>query len=397
MANFNTYYISSDGVYSTSNQDAKAVAYLTQSVSTANRQVTVTLRGLIGCYRKAAWNCPANTNVLGQSYGLASNLDGSTASMSNAGLKSGSAISMVSGGTYTYDSGLTGYGESGSVRSVSKTYNYNDNGDAITGSFSVTINNGGATISGTFTTSSIDPAYSAPTGLDASISNITDKSAKVTMSITSYGYPASTSGRYIQGAILGTSTYGDPYRYANVSNSTTGWASLTNSSSTGSPALTIQGNTEYYYGVYANNTVKDASLVKGTFVTLPAYISSVSYVDNGHGSITFSPNYAAEGSKYTVQNKYSLDQSTWTNMGSSVTLNFENTTTVYFKRSSTAGDTTVKSVTVTPQFNRFVYVGVNGASKKSKKIYVGVNGASKEVKKIYAGVNGVSKLVYKAT
>jgi len=395
MANFNEYHISPDSIYSTANQSVKAVAYLTQSVDVANRKVTVTLRALIGCYRNSAWNCSAGSNVLGQSYTLSGDLDGATTSTGSAGLKNGgSTVYMVAGGTYTWDSGLTGLSEGYSRRFVSKDYNYNDNGDAITGNFSVTINNGGATISGSFTTSSIDPKYSDPEGLDVSVSSKTDTSVTMSVSVTNYGYPPSETGRYLQTAVLGSSTYGSPYRYANVSNATSGSLTISNSSSTGSPSLTIAGNTEYYYGALANNTHNEVNIVKGTVVTRPAYITSVSTMDRGHGDITFSVNHAAEGSKYTVQNKYSLDQSTWTNMGDSVTLNFEDTTTVYFKRSSTAGDTTVSSKTVTPHFNRFVYIGVGNQAKKAKKIYIGVNGQSKEVKKVYVGVGGVAKLAY---
>lgn len=410
MANFDHYYISGTKLYSTSNQKYCAVAKLTQSIDRTNRKVTVTVRGLLGCYRNTAWNPGANANVMGQSYPLYSKIDDTEQSVT-AGLKTGSAISMVAGGTYTYDCGLdtseniisggcTGYGEAGSTKSVSKTYNYNDNGDAITGSFRVyvhTNNYGDSIVSGSFTTSSIDPKYSDPEGLDVSVSSKTDTSVTMSVSVTNYGYPPSETGRYLQTAILGSSTYGSPYRYANVSNVTSGSLTVSNSSSTGSPSLTIAGNTEYYYGALANNTHNEVSSVKGTVVTRPAYITSVTAVDNGHGSITFTVNHNSEGSKYTVQNKYSLNQSTWVNMGNSVTLNFEDTTTVYFKRSSTAGDTTVSSKTITPHFNRFAYIGVNGVSKKSKKIYIGVNGSSKKVKKIYVGVNGVSKLVYKDT
>ena len=396
MANFNEYHISPDSIYSTANQSVKAVAYLTQSVDVTNRKVTVTLRALIGCYRNSAWNCSAGSNVLGQSYTLSGNLDGATTSTGSAGLKNGgSIVYMVAGGTYTWDSGLTGLSEGYSRRFVSKDYNYNDNGDAITGNFSVTINNGGATISGSFTTSSIDPKYSDPEGLDVSVSSKTDTSVTLVVSVTNYGYPPSETGRYLQGAILGSSTYGEPYRYANLSNVTSGGITISNSSSTGSSPLTLAGNTEYYYGALANNTHNEVSIVKGTVVTRPAYITSVTATDNGHGSMSFTINHATEGSKYTVTDKYSLDSgSTWINISGTLTLNLIGPTTIKFKRVSSAGETSVYSGTFTPHFNRYVYIGVGNKAKKAKKIYIGVNGQSKEVKKVYVGVGGVAKLAY---
>ena len=407
---FSRYYIGNK-LYSTSNQSYCVVLRLTQTVDSANRKVTVNVRALLGCYRNSAWSSTGITNVLGQSYTLYAKIgDKAEASLGSVGLRTSESMNLSAGCTYTWDCGLDGNdppnwvsnGMRGwtSYLDTSDTYSYNDNGDAITKSFWVKAYHatyGYSTISGEFTTSSIDPKYSDPEGLDVSVSSKTDTSVTMSVSVTNYGYPPSETGRYLQAAILGSSTYGSPYRYANVSNATSGSLTISNSSSTGSPSLTIAGNTEYYYGALANNTHNEVSIVKGTVVTRPAYITSVSTMDRGHGDITFSVNHAAEGSKYTVQNKYSLDQSTWTNMGDSVTLNFEDTTTVYFKRSSTAGDTTVSSKTVTPHFNRFMYTGVNGVSKKSKKIYIGVNGSSKKVKKIYVGVNGVSKLVYKAT
>lgn len=411
MANFDHYYISGTKQYSTSNQKYCSVVKLTQTIDRTNRRVTVTVRGLIGCYRNTAWNPGANTGVLGDTYTIKCGMTGENeVSAGSCGLRTSSAISMVAGGTYTYDCGLDiyegvisvgcqGFSENKSVKTLSHTYIYDDYGTAISGTFYVTVSGGygDSTVSGSFTTSSIDPKYSDPEGLDVSVSSKTDTSVTMSVSVTNYGYPPSETGRYLQAAVLGSSTYGSPYRYANVSNVTSGGLTVSNSSSTGSPSLTIAGNTEYYYGALANNTHNEVSIVKGTVVTKPAYITSVTAVDNGHGNITFTVNHNSEGSKYTVQNKYSLDQSTWVNMGNSVTLNFEDMTRVYFKRSSTAGDTTVSSKTVIPHFNRLVYMGVNGASKKSKKIYIGVNGSSKEVKKIYVGVNGVSKLVYKVT
>ena len=410
MANFDHYYISGTKQYSTANQSYCAVAKLTQTIDRTNRKVTVTVRGLLGCYRNGAWNPGTNTKVFATEYTIKCWITGKDESSAGGyGLYTGNpSISMVAGGTYTYDLGLdtgenkisngcNGLSESQSVRSISNDYYYNDDGDAITGSFYVTVVKGSvaSTVSGSFATSSIEPKYSDPKDLDVSVSSKTDTSVTLVVSVTDYGYPPSATGRYLQAAILGTSTYGEPYRYANLSNVASGSTTISNSSSTGSSPLTLAGNTEYYYGALANNTHNEVSIVKGTVVTRPAYITSVTATDNGHGSMSFTINHAAEGSKYTVTDKYSLDGgSTWINISGTLTLNLTGPTTIKFKRVSSAGETSVYSGTFTPHFNRYVYIGVGNKAKKAKKIYIGVNGQSKEVKKVYVGVGGVAKLAY---
>ena len=386
-------------------------AYVSQSVNSSTRKVTISVVASLTYHRNVAWTSPGtsgiswnntSTNYIQATVGGVENK--TTSSQTRLGLKCNSK-NLAAGTDYNIrapKSSGSAYvtSDTNSQITQSQTYSYNDNGDAITKSWSAGIKYGSVTmsLSGSVTTDSIAPAYSNPEGLDASVSNITDTSATINVSVTSYGNPASASGRYLRGAVLGSSTYGDPYRYTDASNVSSASVLVNNSSSMGTTTLNITGNTEYHYGAYANNTQKSVNIVKGTFVTLPAYITSVGSVDNGHGSITFTVNHNTEGSAYTVQNQYSLNQTTWVNMsGSTVSLTLNDTTTVYFRRSSTAGVTPVVSKTVTPFFNRFVYVGVGGVSKKSKKIYVGVNGQSKLVKKIYVGVNGQSKLVYKSS
>lgn len=400
---FGTFH-SSNYHSATSLTGTKCSAVVSQTVNSTARTVTVKVHAEMSFYRiSSTWNLVAGDDISknpSSSYYVQATLNGSSSSKSVLGIEAKKAFSATAGNTYTQAAGyiqaISGYN---CYVEKSETYNYNDNGDAITKSWSAKVYYGGTTmtVSGSVTTDSIDPAYSNPEGLDASISSKTDTSAIINVSVTSYGNPASASGRYLRGAVLGSSTYGNPYRYTDASNVSSASVLVDNSSSMGTTTLNITGNTEYYYGAYANNTQKSVNIVKGTFVTLPAYITSVGSVDNGHGSITFTVNHNAEGSAYTVQNQYSLDQTTWTNMSNSVTLSLADTTTVYFRRTSTAGTTPVVSKTVTPFFNRFVYVGVGGVSKKSKKIYVGVNGQSKLVKKIYVGVNGQSKLVYKSS
>ena len=379
--------------------------YVTQSVNSSTRKVTITVTASLTYHRNSsggAWNPGTNAIAYNWTSGnyVRATLDGSSSDTGNQlGLKGKNTSLPVN----TYSNLRIGRVASYNESQVSKsaTYSFNDNGDAITKSWSASIKYGSTTmsVSGSVTTDSIDPAYSVPTGLDVSLDSFTDTSATLSASVSSYGNPASATGRYIEADVLGTSTFGAPYRYATATNVSSSTLVVDNNSQTASAnPLTIVGNTQYWYGAYANNTQKYVSLVKGNFVTLPACITSVGSVDNGHGSITFTVNHNTEGSAYTVQNQYSLNQTTWVNMtGSTVNLTLDDTTTVYFRRSSTAGVTPVVSKTVTPFFNRFIYLSVGGESKKAKKIYTSVSGVSKKVKKVYASVNGVSKLVYKSS
>ena len=379
-------------------------AWVSQTVDSTNRTVKITVDAYLSYYRNSGgnWNPGTSSLFYNHSSGnyIKATVDGSTnTSGQNLGLK-GNNKTLNQGSYYTTRDGNVA-ANTVAHQSKSATFNYNSSGSAITKSWSASIKYGGTTmsVSGSVTTDSIAPAYTAPTGLDVSLDSFTDTSATLSPSVSSYGNPASATGRYIEADVLGTSTFGAPYRYATATNVSSSTFVVDNNSQTASAnPLTIVGNTQYWYGAYANNTQKYVSIVKGDFVTLPAYITGVSTVDNGHGAVSFTISHASEGSAYTVQNQYSLNQTTWVNMtGSTVNLTLDDTTTVYFRRSSTAGVTPVVSKTITPFFNRFIYLSVSGESKKAKKIYTSVNGVSKKVKKVYASVNGVSKLVYKSS
>lgn len=378
-------------------------AWVSQTVDSTNRTVKITVDAYLSYYRNSGgnWNPGTSSLFYNHSSGnyIKATVDGSTnTSGQNLGLK-GNNKTLNQGSYYTTRDGNVA-ANTVAHQSKSATFNYNSSGSAITKSWSASIKYGSTTmsVSGSVTTDSIAPAYTAPTGLDVSLDSFTDTSATLSASVSSYGNPASATGRYIEAAILNQNSYGASYRFATARNTTSSSITVNNSSSANPSSFSIEGNHQYWYGAYANNTQKHVSLVKGNFVTLPAYITSVGSVDNGHGSVSFTISHASEGSAYTVQNQYSLNQTTWVNMtGSTVNLTLDDTTTVYFRRSSTAGVTPVVSKTVTPFFNRFIYLSVGGESKKAKKIYTSVNGVSKKVKKVYVSVNGVSKLVYKSS
>lgn len=245
-----------------------------------------------------------------------------------------------------------------------------------------------------FTLSGIPQGAVAPSGLSVSVSSVADTSASFSVSLSSYGTPSAADGRYIEAAILGSSSYGNPYRYAIAKNTASSTITVSNSSNTGSTALAVIGNTQYHYGAYATNTSLSISTVGGTFTTLPAYITGVTVDDQGQGIVSFVVSHASEGSAATVTTEYSLDQSTWMAASDSFTLTLASATTVYIRRTSSVGSTPVYSVSVSPKIGVVLYGSVNGEATKITKLYGSVGGEAKRIRKLYGPVNGRSKLIY---
>lgn len=230
-----------------------------------------------------------------------------------------------------------------------------------------------------------------PSGLTATLSDVGPDWADIAVSISSYGNPSTSANRYIEAAVLGSSSYGNPYKYKTATAVTSTTLHVDNA---GSGNLTIAPNTQYHYGGYATNTVRGTSTVTGTLVTLPAK-PTLTAVDQGHGQIGFTVSHATEGSAKTVTEEYSTDGgTTWTTItGGAFTLTLATQTEVIVRRISDAGESS-ETVTVTPTFTNGIYASVSGQSKKIKKIYLPINGVSKKVKKVYASVNGESTLVF---
>lgn len=281
------------------------------------------------------------------------NYEGSLTYSHDVAIHSGSAT--LSAGAHTITFGITKY-----------------NGVALAGSFQVT---GGT----------------PPTGLQVSVDSYTDTSATLDVSITSWGTPAAATGKYIEAAVLGTSTYGAPYRINSESDVTEAFITVDN---TTPGALTIQGNTKYYYGMYAYNGTLSASTVGGQFTTAPAKITGVQVTDLTHHNIEFTVQHDPEGSEYTVTDEYSFDEITWTPFFGTVTVVVPRNSTIYFRRTSTAGTTQTFSVYVEPSIIGLAYGSVNGQSEEIIKWYGSVNGQSKKITKVYGSENGLSTLIY---
>lgn len=238
----------------------------------------------------------------------------------------------------------------------------------------------------------IPSGITPPSNLSVSVNSKTYNSATFKVSLGSYGIPSDASGRYIEAAILAQNSYGNSYRYATSSNTTSATITVNNSSSTGSTALTIQPNHKYWYGAYASNTQASTSYVAGTLYTpcqplSSLSVSSHSYASATQDSVTLSYKRAADDGAETRTGyyRYSTDggstYSSWTSFGTiSVAAGTAATFTVNLPTSSNitlqakintpnGGDSTTKSVTfstlsthIPPNFSNFEYQDSNSAT-----------------------------------
>lgn len=246
-----------------------------------------------------------------------------------------------------------------------------------------------------FTLSGIPQGAVAPSGLSVSISSIADTGASFSVSLSSYGTPSSANGRYIEAAIMGQSTYGGKYRYDIATNKASSTITVNNSSKTNSSnPLTIVPNTQYWYGAYATNTVMSTSMVKGTFITLPAHISDVVVNDTGGGNVTVSVVHASEGTATTVYTEYSYNQTDWTTVQDTFSLEVLSATMIYVRRRNSTGATPVRTVSIVPATTVKLYGSVNNKAKEIRKLYGSVGGKAVLIRKLYGSVNGRSKLIY---
>lgn len=246
-----------------------------------------------------------------------------------------------------------------------------------------------------FTLGGIPQGAVAPSGLSVSISSIADTGASFSVSLSSYGAPNSADGRYIEAAIMGQSTYGGKYRYDTATAKTSATITVNNSSKTNnSNPLTIVPNTQYWYGAYATNTAMSTNTVKGTFITLPAYISDVTVNDVGGGNVTVSVIHASEGSATTAYTEYSYNQTDWTTVQDTFSLTVHSATTIYVRRRNSTGTTPVRTVSIVPATTVKLYGSVNNQAKEIRKLYGSVNGKAVRIRKLYGSVNGRSKLIF---
>lgn len=246
-----------------------------------------------------------------------------------------------------------------------------------------------------FTLGGIPQGAVAPSGLNVSIASVADTGATFSVSLSSYGTPSSEANRYIEASIMGQSTYGGKYRWGTKKAVTSATITVNNNSATSSSTpLTIVPNTQYWYGAYATNTVMNTSMVKGTFITLPAYISDVVVNDVGGGKVTVSVIHASEGSADTAYTEYSYNQTSWTKVQDTFSLEVDSATTIYIHRRNSTGTTPVRTVSIVPATTVKLYGSVNNQAKEIRKLYGSVDGKAVLIRKLYGSVNGRSKLIY---
>ena len=246
-----------------------------------------------------------------------------------------------------------------------------------------------------FTLGGIPVGAVAPSGLDVSISSAADTGATFSVTLSSYGTPSGEANRYIEAAIMGQSTYGGKYRWATKKAVSSATITVNNNSATNSSnPLTIVPNTQYWYGAYATNTAMSTSMVKGTFITLPAYISDVTVNDVGGGNVTVSVIHASEGTATTAYTEYSYNQTDWTTVQDTFSLTVHSATTIYVRRRNSTGTTPVRTVSIVPATTVKLYGSVNNQAKEIRKLYGSVNGKAVRIRKLYGSVNGRSKLIF---
>lgn len=246
-----------------------------------------------------------------------------------------------------------------------------------------------------FTLGGIPQGAVAPSGLDVTLSSVQDTGATMRVTLGSYGTPSSEANRYIEAAIMGQSTYGGKYRYDTATAKTNSTITVNNASRTNSSnPLTIVPNTQYWYGAYATNTVMSTSMVKGKFITLPAYISDVVVNDTGGGNVTVSVIHASEGSDAAAYTEYSYDQTNWDTVQDTFSLTVYEATTIYIRRRNSTGTTPVRTVSIVPATTVKLYGSVNNQAKEIRKLYGSVGGKAVLIRKLYGSVNGRSKLIY---
>lgn len=309
----------------------------------------------------------------------------------------------------TWGDAVTGYVTGGSTVSFggnfSATKSAPDNRDrsfsatltAAATATSVTLSVRFATSSSLNTTKSwtlsIPTGGTAPAAPTVSVVSIADTSAVLHVAVSNYGDPASATGRYLEAAILGSNSYGAPYRAKKATDVSSADITVGNSSSD-SGSLTVVPNTRYYYGGYANNTVLSANTVGGQILMLPAYITNVVANDDGTGNITVSVIHGTEGSDDTAYTEYSYDQSNWNAVQDEFHITVHSATTIYIRRENSTGATPVYPLSIVPVTTVKLYGSVNNQAKEIKKLYGSVGGEAVRIRKLYGSVNGRSKLIF---
>lgn len=232
----------------------------------------------------------------------------------------------------------------------------------------------------------IPSGVTAPSGLSVSIKSKTYNSVTFNTSVSSYGIPASTSGRYIEAAVLGQNAYGVSYRFNTASNTTSSTITVNNSSPSNPTSFSIEGNHLYWYGGYATNTQASTSKVVGSFYTPCPPLASLTADTHSYKTATidevkinFTRNSDGGAEARTGYYRYSSDGGTnysaWSSFGtvsetsSSFSVSLPTSSNIILQaklNTPNGGDSTTKTITFStlsthnpPIFSNFNYYDLN--------------------------------------
>lgn len=255
-------------------------------------------------------------------------------------------------------------------------------------------------------TISFPSGSSSPTGLSVTPVEVYADGAKFDVSISSYGTPSSVSGRFIEAGIAGQNAWQSPaLRSAKVENTTSAQITVNNASPQ-STTLVVRPNTQYYYGMYAWNTVKDAKKIGGQIVTLaaPAMVSIASTTDT---SITINYEATADGGHYDKTIEYSIDGgTTWQTVttitgGSATSGNFTvsgltpgTDYQILTRVSTTAGVNNGATIVLSRGSEPKLYGSANSVATEVGVLYGSHNDTAVRLTKFYGSANGEAKLIH---
>ena len=238
----------------------------------------------------------------------------------------------------------------------------------------------------------IPSGVTPPSGLSATLNSKTYNSATIKVSLSSYGVPSGTDGRYIEAAVLNQNSYGASYRFAVARNTTSSTITVNNSSSANPSSFNIEANHKYWYGAYASNTQANTSTVTGSFYTPCPPLATLTFASqtySTYNTVNATINYTrqtdAGAETRTGYYRYSTDggstYSSWTSFGTisvavgstaSFIANVPTASNITLQakiNTPNGGDSTTKTVTFStlethtaPNFSNFEYTDNNSVT-----------------------------------
>lgn len=271
---------------------------------------------------------------------------------------------------------------------------------AYGGTFDWTFSNPSGGVLGGSGIITIQPQATPPSGLTVSAPyNITPDGATFDVSISSYGIPSDAAGRFLEAGVFTTSTYGAPNRSAIALETLSATIVVNNNSSYGT-GLTVEPNTQYYYGAVAYNTDQATTLVPGQFVTTPSLILVGTPTTSG-GVVTIPYHVPADGGYYDKTIEWSDDDGTTWNTITTITGGGA-TQGTFTITGLTTGEHTVLVRSRTPSGSAgnvsitFDVAGVRlivsneAIGKESNRVLASVDGTATEISRILVSHNGIA-------